>query len=80
MGCLVGVTPWIFIFINLIGDGVATDSNPQGVPQFVVWIFISIFLFFNTFSIKYDFAIQASWKVERLFVWRKSIYMVKSLS
>ena len=51
MGCLVGVTPWIFIFINLIGDGVATDSNPQGVPQFVVWIFVSIFLFFNTFSI-----------------------------
>ena len=28
MGCLVGVAPWIFIFINLIGDGVATDSNP----------------------------------------------------
>ena len=53
MGCLVGVTPWIFIFINLIGDGVATDSNPQGVPQFVVWIFVSIFLFFNTFFHKY---------------------------
>ena len=35
MGCLVGVAPWIFIFVNLIGDGVATDSNPQGVPQFV---------------------------------------------
>jgi len=51
MGCLVGVAPWVFIFINLIGDGVATDSNPQGVPQFVVWIFVSIFLFFNTFSI-----------------------------
>jgi hypothetical protein len=35
MGCLAGIAPWIFIFINLIGDGVATDANPQGVPQFV---------------------------------------------
>lgn len=51
MGCIVGIVPWIFIFINLIGDGVMTNSNPQGVPQFVVWIFVSIFLFFNTFSI-----------------------------
>jgi len=33
MGCLAGIAPWIFIFINLIGDGVATDANPQGVPM-----------------------------------------------
>lgn len=51
MGCIIGSVPWIIIFINLIGDGVMTEANPQGVPQFVVWIFVSIFLFFNTFSI-----------------------------
>ena len=75
MGCLVGVTPWIFIFINLIGDGVATDSNPQGVPQFVVWIFISIFLFFNTFSINMilQYKQVGKWKDylygERAYIW-----------
>ena len=75
MGCLVGVTPWIFIFINLIGDGVATDSNPQGVPQFVVWIFVSIFLFFNTFSINMVLQYKGvgKWKDylygERAYIW-----------
>ena len=75
MGCLVGVTPWIFIFINLIGDGVATDSNPQGVPQFVVWIFVSIFLFFNTFSINMILQYKqiGKWKDylygERAYIW-----------
>ena len=75
MGCLVGVTPWIFIFINLIGDGVATDSNPQGVPQFVVWIFVSIFLFFNTFSINMilQYKQVGKWKDylygERAYIW-----------
>jgi len=75
MGCLVGVAPWIFIFINLIGDGVATDSNPQGVPQFVVWIFVSIFLFFNTFSINMVLQYKGvgKWKDylygERAYIW-----------
>jgi len=75
MGCLVGVMPWIFIFINLIGDGVATDSNPQGVPQFVVWIFVSIFLFFNTFSINMilQYKQVGKWKDylygERAYIW-----------
>ena len=75
MGCLVGVAPWIFIFINLIEDGVATDSNPQGVPQFVVWIFVSIFLFFNTFSINMVLQYKGvgKWKDylygERAYIW-----------
>ena len=61
MGCIVGIVPWIFIFINLIGDGVMTSSNPKGVPQFVVWIFVSIFLFFNTFSINMVLQYKKSW-------------------
>ena len=75
MGCFVGIAPWIFIFINLIGDGVATDSNPQGVPQFVVWIFVSIFLFFNTFSINMilQYKQVGKWKDylygERAYIW-----------
>ena len=65
----------IFIFVNLIGDGVATDANPQGVPQFVVWIFVSIFLFFNTFSINMilQYKQVGKWKDylygERAYIW-----------
>ena len=75
MGTIVGIAPWIFIFINLIGDGVSTDTNPQGVPQFVVWIFISIFLFFNTFSLNMILQYKGvgKWKDylygERTYIW-----------
>ena len=75
MGTIVGIAPWIFIFINLIGDGVASDTNPQGVPQFVVWIFVSIFLFFNTFSINMVLQYKGvgKWKDylygERAYIW-----------
>ena len=42
-----------------------TDANPQGVPQFVVWIFVSIFLFYN-FSIN---MILQHKVIQRLPIW-----------
>ena len=45
-GCISGVAPWIVIALYLASPGSA--ANP---PNFVYWIFFSIFLFFNCFAI-----------------------------
>lgn len=47
-GCLAGIVPWIAIALYLGGailDPVAT------VPDFVIYIWISIFIFFNVFAV-----------------------------
>ena len=42
-GCIAGVAPWVAIAYNLV----AADE----IPGFVVGIFVSLFLFFNSFAI-----------------------------
>ena len=42
-GCIAGATPWVAISYNLV----AADE----VPGFVVGIFVSLFLFFNSFAL-----------------------------
>ena len=46
-GCVIGAVPWIAITAQLIVS--TTDGN--GVPGFVVAIFITLFLLFNTFAV-----------------------------
>jgi hypothetical protein len=46
-GCVIGAVPWIAIAAQLIIS--TTDGN--GVPGFVVAIFITLFLLFNTFAV-----------------------------
>lgn len=46
LGTLAGIVPWVAIAIYLITPG--SDATP---PGFVYAIFISIFVFFNTFAI-----------------------------
>jgi len=43
VGCIAGIVPWIVIFIPLIAA--------ESVPDFVIFIFISIAIFFNCFAI-----------------------------
>ncbi len=45
-GCITGIAPWIVIAFYLASPG--SESSP---PDFVYWIFFSIFIFFNTFAI-----------------------------
>lgn len=42
-GCIAGATPWVAIGYNLIAA--------EEVPGFVVGIFVSLFIFFNTFAL-----------------------------
>lgn len=46
LGCVAGIVPWIAIGIYLISPG--TEANP---PGFVYGIFISLFVFFNSFAV-----------------------------
>jgi len=46
-GCIAGIVPWIAIAIYLFGAGDGTNR----APDFVYWIYFSIFLFFNVFAI-----------------------------
>jgi hypothetical protein len=45
-GVIAGAFPWIAIAIYLISPG--SDISP---PGFVVWIFVSLFIFFNAFAV-----------------------------
>lgn len=45
-GCIAGIGPWIAIGIYLWNPGSTTHA-----PNFVYWIYFSIFLFFNCFAV-----------------------------
>jgi hypothetical protein len=46
LGCVVGAVPWLVIGISLVGS----EANGS-VPGFVWGIFISLFVFFNSFAV-----------------------------
>ena len=46
-GCFAGLVPWIVVALYLFGSG----EGEYRAPDFVYWIFFSIFIFFNTFTI-----------------------------
>ncbi|OQB05985.1 MAG: hypothetical protein BWY19_00653 [bacterium ADurb.Bin212] len=46
-GCIAGIIPWIAIAIYLFAAG----EGEYRAPDFVYWIYFSIFVFFNTFAI-----------------------------
>lgn len=50
IGVLAGILPWIVIAVYFWASATAPES-PQGPPTFVYFIWVSIFLFFNTFAI-----------------------------
>jgi hypothetical protein len=45
-GCLAGIVPWILIGVYLVSP--TTEASP---PGFVIGIFVSLFLFFNSFAV-----------------------------
>ncbi|MGM0404532.1 MAG: heliorhodopsin HeR [Thermoplasmatota archaeon] len=47
-GCIAGIAPWIAIAIRLL---TAVSESPEPVPSFVIWIFVSIAIFFNIFAL-----------------------------
>jgi len=73
-GCIVGIIPWIAIAIYLFAAG----EPGMRAPDFVYWIYFSIFVFFNTFAINQ--ALQYS-KTGRWtdYTYGEKVYIILSL-
>jgi len=64
IGCFAGIVPWIVIaFYMWLGA-----DNGSKAPDFVYWIFVSIFLFFNCF------AINMYLQYKKIGLWRDYLY------
>ena len=48
LGCLAGIVPWIVFGIYVYGS---TQYGGGNIPDFVYWIYVSIFVFFNSFAV-----------------------------
>lgn len=74
IGCLAGVVPWIVITLYMwIGA-----DNGSKAPDFVYWIFVSIFVFFNCFAINMvlQYKKVGPWKN---YLYGELVYIVLSL-
>ena len=59
-GCIAGAVPWIAIGVYLAGG--------DGTPGFVIAIFVSLFLFFNSF------AVNMALRYRRVGAWRSPVF------
>jgi hypothetical protein len=50
IGVIAGIVPWAVVAIYFIGSAVS-GGGADTIPAFVYWIYVSIFLFFNSFAI-----------------------------
>lgn len=74
IGCLAGIIPWVVIaFYMWLGA-----DNGNKAPDFIYWIFVSIFLFFNCFAINMvlQYKKVGPWKN---YLYGEFIYIVLSL-
>jgi hypothetical protein len=73
-GCFAGIVPWVVIALYLFGSG----EGEFRAPNFVYWIFFSIFLFFNSFALNMylQYRKVGKWKD---YVFGEKIYILLSL-
>lgn len=74
-GCIAGAAPWIAIAIRL---WTAIAESPVEVPSFVIWIFISIGIFFNIFALNQLLQYKKVWKWQD-YLFGEKMYIVLSL-
>ena len=75
IGCIAGIVPWIVIFSSLIGGIINSEGS---VPDFVIYIFITIAIFFNCFAINMFLQYKkiGKWKD---YLYGEKIYIILSL-
>lgn len=73
-GCVAGIVPWVVIAIYLFGAG----GGENKAPNFVYWIYFSIFLFFNSFAVNQVLQYKkiGAWKE---YTYGEKVYLVLSL-
>lgn len=71
-GCVVGIVPWIGLFIYLLGPG-------SDMPKFVYGIFVSIFIFFNLFALNQYLQYKKVGKWAS-YLYGEKVYLILSLT
>lgn len=74
VGCFAGAIPWLVVALYLFGSG----EGEYGPPDFVYWIFFSIFLFFNTFAVNMYLQYKKTGKWKE-YLWGEQMYVLLSL-
>lgn len=73
-GSLAGIVPWIVVAIYLFGAG----GGENKAPNFVYWIYFSIFIFFNSFAVNQILQYKKIGKWQE-YLYGEKIYIVLSL-
>jgi hypothetical protein len=73
-GCIAGVVPWITIGLALVG----AEVTYGGVPTFVLAIFVSLFVLFNSFAVNQALQYRRTGRW-RSYVFGEGAYVVLSL-
>jgi hypothetical protein len=75
VGCLAGIVPWLVIGVTFVGSVTASDGQ---FPTFVIYIYASIFVFFNLFAANMALQyLEVGWWREYLF--GEKVYVLLSL-
>ncbi len=73
-GCIIGIVPWVAIGIALGG----AQATHGGVPGFVFGIFVSLFVFFNSFAVNQALQYRGAGKWKD-YLYGEKMYIVLSL-
>jgi hypothetical protein len=78
LGCIVGIVPWIAVTISLITATVHENPTGEGVPVFVYFIYVSLFLLFNCFALNQWLQYRNKGKFTD-YLYGEKVYLVLSL-
>ncbi len=75
LGCIAGIVPWIVYGIYVYG---ASQYGGGNIPSFVFWIYVAIFIFFNSFAINMflQYKKVGPWKD---YLFGEKVYIILSL-
>lgn len=75
LGCIAGIVPWIVFGIYVYAT---TEIGGGNIPDFVYWIYVSIFIFFNSFAVNMFLQYKkiGAWKD---YLFGEKVYIILSL-
>jgi len=75
VGVLAGIVPWIVIGITFGGSVLAAGGD---FPEFVIYIYVSIFVFFNLFAVNMILQYRETWRWKE-YLFGERMYIILSL-
>jgi hypothetical protein len=76
IGSFAGLVPWVVIAITIVNTVLGSDGG--GPPDFVLVIYVSLFVFFNLFAINMVLQYRETWKWQD-YLFGETTYIVLSL-